>query len=158
MPFSFGVQSAETAVKQAAERLANTRKAVEQNLKVLGHIRNSDNALVDPMQPGIAVQKAFEEMVEAERLNGDPVLATGLIRARQRLDEARKSPATADFGRLRAIVRDEALGPSIRLVVRTATVLQEETLAWIAVQEMIATHLKSLAEITGESLRASQQD
>lgn len=158
MPFSSGVQSAEMAVRQAAERLGNTRKAIEQGLKVLSHIRNSDNALVDPMQPGIAVQKAFEEMAEAERLNGDPVLASGLIRARQRLDEARKSPATADFGRLRAIIRDEALGPASRMVVRSATILQEETLAWIAVQEMIATHLKSLAEITGESLRAAQQE
>jgi len=158
MQFTLGVQSAEMAVKQAAERLGNMRKAIERDLKVLGHIRNSDNALVDPMQPGIAVQKAFEEMSEAERLNADPVLASGLIRARQRLDAARKSPATADFGHLRAVIREEALGPSSRLVVRTATLLQEETLAWIAVQEMIATHLKSLAEITGESLRASQQE
>lgn len=153
-----GPGAAESAVRQAAERLGNDRKGIEIMLRVLQHIRNSDRALIDPMQPAIAVQKSFEQLNEAERLMGDPVLRTGLIRARQALEAARNSPGTADFGRLRATVREEALGPVSRAVIRSATGLHEESLAWIAVQEQIATHLKTLAEITGEGLRAAQEE
>ncbi|HEX6087369.1 MAG TPA: hypothetical protein VF266_22750 [Thermoanaerobaculia bacterium] len=153
-----GPSAAESAVRQAAERLGNERKGIEVLLRVLQHIRNADRALVDPMQPAIAVQKSFEELSEAERLMADPVLRTGLIRARQALVAARNSPGTADFGRLRATVRDEALGPVSRAVIRSATALHEETLAWISVQEQIATHMKTLADITGESLRAAQAE
>ena len=152
-----GVGSAELAVKQAAERLVNTRKGIELGLKVLQHIRASDRALIDPMQPSIAVQKAFEEISEAERLNPSPQLAVGIIRARQTVDAARKSPASADFGRLRATIREDALGPVQRQVVRAATQLHDETMAWLAVQELISTHLKSLADITGEGLRAADE-
>jgi hypothetical protein len=157
-PPSQGVMSAEMAVKGAMERLGNERKAIEVMLQVLAHIRSSDRALTDPMQPSIAVEKAFEEMSEAERKNTDFLLRQGLIRSRQELDAARRSPASADFPRLRAIIRDEALGPASRIVVRNATALQAETLAWIGVQELIASHLKSLADITGESLRAAQEE
>ncbi|HYC91009.1 MAG TPA: hypothetical protein VEO54_17450 [Thermoanaerobaculia bacterium] len=153
-----GPGAAENGVRQAAERLGNERKGIEITLRGLQHIRNSDRALIDPMQPAIAVQKAFEELSEAERLILDPALRAGLIRARQALEAARNSPATADFGRLRATVRTEALGPVSRAVIRSATGLHEETLAWIAVQEQIATHLKTLSEITGESLRAAQEE
>lgn len=153
-----GPGAAESAVQQAAERLASSRKGIERLLVVMQHVRNSDRALVDPMQPAIAVQKAFEEITEAERLNSDPYLRQGLIRARQAVEGARNSPGTADFGRLRAAIREEALGPVSRAVVRAASALQEETLAWISVQEQIATHLKTLAEITGESLRAAQDE
>lgn len=152
-----GVAAAEVAVKQAAERLVHTRKAMERDLKVLQHIRASDRALIDPMQPSIAVQKAFEEISEAERLNVIPPLAIGIIKARQTVDAARKSPASADFGRLRATIRDDALGPFQRHVVRAATQLHDETVAWLAVQELISTHLKSLADITGEGLRAADE-
>lgn len=85
-------------------------------------------------------------------------MGQGLSRVRRGLEEARRSPATADFGRLRSLVQEQALGPSSRLVVRNATRLQEEMLAWIQVQELIAMHLKNLAEITCESLRASDEE
>jgi hypothetical protein len=153
-----GVNAAEAAVRQAIERLGNDKKAIDRDLEVLARIRASDRVLIDPMQPTIAVQKAFEEMVEAERLNQDFLLRQGLIRSRQELDAARNSPGTADFARLRALIRDQALGPSSRLVVRTATRLQEETMAWITVQELMTAHLKMLSEITGESLRAAQEE
>ena len=149
--------AAEMAVKQAAERLVDTRKALERELQVLTHIRASDKALIDPMQPIIAVQKAYEEISEAERLNANPYLAPGIIRARQVVDAARKSPATADFGHLRATIRDDALGPVQRNVVRGATQIHEETVAWLSVQELISTHLKSLADITNEGLRAADE-
>ena len=157
-PVPQGALTAEMAVKQATEKLGNDRKAIELQLKVLAHIRASDRALTDPMQPTIAVEKAFEQISEAERLNMDFLLRQGLIKSRQEIDSARKSPMSADFGRLRSILRGEALGPASRLVVRTATALHEETVAWLAVQELIGSHLKSLADITGESLRAAQEE
>jgi hypothetical protein len=109
------------------------------------------------MQPGIAVEKAYEQMAEAERKNANPYLAPAIIRARQVLEDARRSPASADFGRLRALVRDEALGPFQRHVVRGANALHDETVAWLNVQELIATHLKSLADLTSEGLRAADE-
>ena len=158
VPPSPGARSAEAAVKDAVERLGQVKKALDVDLKVLGFIRNADRVLTDPMQPSIAVEKAFEQMSEAERLRGDFLVQQGVIRSRQELEAARRSPASADFPRLRQLIRDQALGPASRVVVRNATDLQEETLAWIAVQEMIATHLKTLAEITGENLRAAQSE
>ena len=155
---SQNVQQAEMAVKNAIERFGNERKALETMLEVHAHIRNADRALVDPMQPSIAIQKAFEEISEAQRKNAEPFLDSGLIRARNEIDAARKSPMSADLGRLRGIIRGQALGPSSRLVVRTSTTLQRETLAWISVQELIATHMKSLAEVTGEGLRTAQEE
>jgi hypothetical protein len=151
-------QQAEMAVKGAMERLANDRKAIELALKVLGHIRAADRALIDPMQPTIAVQKSFEEISEAERLNVNPYLAVGIIRTRQAIDNARKSPATADFGQLRSVLREYALGPVQRDVVRVASALHDETVQWLAVQELIGAHLKSLADITAQSLRAANEE
>jgi hypothetical protein len=140
------------------ERLGAEKKAMDRDLAVLAHIRAGDRALTDPMQPTIAVEKAHEELSEAGRLNVDFLVGQGLIRVRQGLEDARRSPATADFGRLRSLIQEQALGPSSRLVVRNATRLQEETLAWIQLQDLIATHLKTLAQITGESLRASNEE
>ena len=158
IPLSSGPPAAESAVKQAVDRLGQEKKAMDIDLKVLGHIRAADRALTDPMQPTIAVQKAFEQISEAERLHGDFLVQQGIVRARQELESARRSPAAADFGRIRGIIREQALGPASRVVVRNATRLQEETLAWISVQELIATHLKMLAEITGENLRAAEEE
>ena len=157
-PAAAGVQQAEMAVRQAAERLADTRKAVERQLQVLMHVRKSDAALADAMQPSVAVQEAFEQLSRAESLNLDPIVRHGLIRARQEVDAARKSPGSADFGRLRGIIREHALGPASRQAMRTATALQDETMAWMSVQELIAIHLKTLTEITGEALRAAQEE
>lgn len=157
-PPPVGARAAEAAIKQAAERLAETRRAVERQLQVLAHVRRSDAALADAMQPSVAVQEAFEQISKAESLNLDPIVRQGLIRARQEIDAARKSPGTADFGRLRGIIREHALGPASRHAMRSATTLQEETVAWMSVQELIAIHLKTLSEITGEALRAAQEE
>lgn len=150
--------TAEGAVKQAMEQLGEEKKVLERDLQALAHLRTADKALTDPMQPSVAVQKAFEEVSEAARLNSDPFVGNGLIRVRQALEEARRSPGSADFGRLRSVLRREAIGPSSRLVVTKATALQDETVAWIRVQELIAMHLRTLSELTGESLRASQEE
>ena len=160
-PMTPGIQSAqnaEMAIRLAAERLAEMRKAVERQLQVLAHVRSSDAALVDAMQPTVAVQEAYEHLIKAESLNQDPFVRQGLMRARQTSDAARKSPGTADFGQLRSVIREEALGPASRLAMRSATALQDETLAWMTVQELIAIHLKTLSEITGEALRAAQEE
>lgn len=155
MPPALGpAKSAEGMVKEAMERLGEERKEYERDLKVLGHLRNTDKALNDSMQPTVALEKAHDQVSEAERLNPDFLLEQAIIGARQEIENARRSPAAADFERLRALIRD-ALGISSRIVVRNALRMQEETMAWIAVQELIATHLKTLADITGESLRAS---
>ncbi|HVG25220.1 MAG TPA: hypothetical protein VND45_13770 [Thermoanaerobaculia bacterium] len=151
-------QSAERAIKQAAERLAETRKTVERQLQVLAEVRAADAALVDSMQPTVAVQAAFEHLQKAESRNIDRFVQLGLIRARQAVEDARKSPGSADFGHLRNTLRTEALGPASRLAVRTATALQDEIMAWMTVQELVAIHLKTLSEITGESLRAAQEE
>lgn len=149
--------AAESAVKEAMEELGEERKAFERDLKVLNFIRDSDKSLVDAMQPTVALQKAHDAISEAERLNGDFFLEQAIINARQEIDNALRSPGAADFARLRARLRD-ALGISSRLVVRNALRLQEETIGWLKVQELISMHLKTLADISGESLRASDQD
>ena len=149
---------AEADVKEAMERLGHDKKAIERELQALAFIRNADRALADAMQPSIALDKAFEQISEAERLNVDFYVQQGVIRVRQELEDARRSPASADFDRLRGLVRSNALRPASRLVVRSATRLQEETLAWLEVQESIAMHLKMLSEITGECLRAADQE
>jgi hypothetical protein len=158
IPISDGPPSAEAILKESIERLGAEKKAMDRDLQVLARLRAADRALTDPMQPTIAVEKAFQEIAEAERLNVDFYVQQGVVRARQEMEAARRSPAAADFGHLRAIIREHALGPASRVVVRNAIRLQEETLGWIAVQEKIATHLKMLAEITGESLKASDQE
>ncbi|HEX6100530.1 MAG TPA: hypothetical protein VF432_29715 [Thermoanaerobaculia bacterium] len=158
MSITDGPLSADAVLKQSIEHLGIEKKNMDRDLQVLARIRAADRALTDPMQPSVAVEKAFEEISEAERLNADFYVQQGIIRVRQEMAAARRSPASADFGRLAALIREHALGPASRVVVRNAIRLQEETLGWIAVQEKIATHLKMLAEITGESLRASDQE
>jgi len=88
-----------------------------------------------------------------------PEFATmqGVIKAQEELENARRSPASADFGRLRASIRSEAIAPAVKVVARNGLRLQEETLSWLKVQELIATHLRTVAELTGDNLRAAQQ-
>lgn len=152
-PHTHGI---EQAVKRAAERLANERKIFERDINVLRHLRAADDALADDMQPTAAIQKAYEQVDEAHRLEPPFVVQQGVIRIRQELESARRSPLSADFGRLRLLLREHALGPAARVAVANATRLQEETVAWTKIQELIAAHIRSLAEITGESLQASQ--
>jgi hypothetical protein len=149
--------SAEAAVKQAMELLGEERKAFERDVAVLRHIREADDALTDPMQPSNAIQKAYDHIDEAKRLMPEFVVMQGLIKVHRDLTEARRSPVSADFGRLRATLSADAEGPASRVAVRNALRLEEETLMWIRVQEMIALHLRTLSEIAGESLRESQK-
>ncbi|HVT43669.1 MAG TPA: hypothetical protein VMT00_04695 [Thermoanaerobaculia bacterium] len=151
------VITAEQALKQATEQLADRKKRFEGDLEVLRRLHAADKALVDSLQPSIAVQKAFEHVEEAERLAVEFVVKQGIIRARQALEDARRSPASADFERLRSVLRTEALGPASRLVARNALGLEEEVLAWAKLQESISAHLRALSEIAAESLRAALQ-
>src|SRR4029079_17386898 len=156
-PYFPGAESAESMVKQSMERLANERKSYERDAAVLGHLRTADDALVDNMQPSNAIQKAYEEVIEAKRLGPDFTVLQGAIAAERELEGARRSPISADFGHLRTVVRNEALGPATRVVIRNAQRLQEETVAWMKVQELIATHVRTLSDIASQSLQASQK-
>jgi hypothetical protein len=149
--------SAESAVKQAMEAMVEERKAFERDVAVLRHIREADDALTDPMQPSNAIQKAYDHIDEARRLMPEFVVMQGLNKVFHDLTEARRSPVSADFGRLRMTVKTEAEGPASRVAVRNALRLEDETLMWIKVQEMIAMHLRTLSEIASESLRESQR-
>jgi hypothetical protein len=150
--------SAEMAIKQAAEQLATEKKMFERDIEVLRRLRNADAALADAMQPATAIQKAYEEVDAAKSLGAEFLVMQGVSRTLHLLEEARRSPGAADFGRLRSILRDQALGPASRVAVRNALRLQEETLAWMRVQELISVHLRTISEITSESLRAAQQE
>ena len=149
--------SAEIAVKQALEILGEERKLIERDMAVLRHIQSADEALVDPMQPANAIQKAYEHIDAAKSLGPEFTVMQGVLRAQQAITEARRSPSSADFGRLRSVVQQEAKGPASRLVIRNAMRMEEEALAWLKVQELIAQHLRVMSEITGESLRIFQQ-
>jgi len=152
-----GAQGAEAAVKQAMEQLASIRKTFERDVDVLNHLRAADDALVDSMQPSIAIQKAYEEVEEAKRLMPEFTTMQGVIKAERELEGARRSPVSADFGHLRTILRDEALGPASRVVIRNAQRLQEETVAWMKVQELISAHVRALSEIAATGLQATQK-
>lgn len=154
---SGSAQSAEIAVKQAMEQLASFRKMYDRDVEVLNNLRGADDALADAMQPSNAIQKAYESVEHAKALGPDFLVMQGVIKIERELESARRSPMSADFGRLRSVLRDEALGPAIRLVARNALRLQEETLAWMRVQELIAAHVRTMTEIAGESLRAAQK-
>jgi hypothetical protein len=149
--------TAESAIKQAMEQLAATRAKCDRDLEVLRHVRAADDALIDPMQPHNSIEKALEEISAAKLLNPELLVQQGLIAGERALEGARLSPGTADFGRLRGIIRTEAAGPAVRVVARNGAALQEEALAWLRVQELISSHLRTVVEISAESLRAAQQ-
>ncbi|HUP58810.1 MAG TPA: hypothetical protein VNA69_00170 [Thermoanaerobaculia bacterium] len=149
---------AEAAIRQASQQLASQKKSIERNLEVLTHLRAADAALADPMQPAAAIQKAFEHVEKAKALATEHVVVAGAIRLHRELESARRSPGTADFGRLRALLRDEALDPASRVAVQAALRLEEEILAWIKIQELVSAHLRALSEIAGDSLRATQSE
>ncbi len=157
MSVSVMAGQAEGAVKQAMQQVAAMKARYDRDLDVLRHLRAADEALTDPTQPNNAVQKALEEIGAAKTLNPEFLVMQGVINAERAVEAARLSPATADFGRLRGTIRTEAIGPVTRVVARNGAILQEETLAWLRVQEMIASHLRTIAEISAESLRAAQQ-
>ena len=154
---SFASDSAEGAVKQAMEQLGAFKKICDRDLEVLAHLRAADKALVDPMQPSNAIQKAFDEVEAAKVLGPDFLVAQGVAHVERDLESARRSPMTADFGRLRSILRDEAVAPASRVAIRDAQRLQDESLAWLRIQQLIAEHLRILSEISNAALRASEQ-
>lgn len=137
------------------DQLGELKKAFDRDIEVLRHVRAADAALTDPTQPHNAVEKAYEEISKAESLNTEPLVEQGLIRTRQTIDEARRSPMTADFGRLRSILKEQAEGPSSRLVVRNAGRLQDEVLAWLRVQELVTLHVRTLSEMAADGLQVS---
>jgi hypothetical protein len=153
-PIGPHAMTAEMAIKQAMEGFGDRKKALDRDLEVLTHLRIADDALTDPMQPFNAIQKAYEEVDAAKSLTADFNVKQGTIKMERELESARLSPASADFGRLRAMLSKEALGPSVGVATRNALRLQEETLAWLRVQELISAHVRALSEITGDSLRA----
>ena len=148
---------AEGAVKQAMQQLSDVKKICERDIGVLTHLRAADDALADPMQPTNALQKAFEEVGAAKTLVPDFLVMQGVIKSERALEDARRSPMTADFGRLRATLRDEAVGPASRVAVRDALRLEDEALSWLRVQQLIADHLRSISEISNQSLRAAER-
>lgn len=153
-----GAMSVDAAVKRATEMMSIVKKTMEKDLAVLLHLRNADAALRDPMQPVNAITKALEEVEAAKSLDPEFLVMQGVLRTLDELESARRSPGSADFPRLRSILRDDALEPASRLAARNALVLQEEMLTWLKVQELITAHLAALSEIAGNSLRATQNE
>jgi len=152
-----GASAAEAAVKQSMEQLVQLKKAFERDLEIMSHLRTADQALVDNMQPTVSVQKAYEEVEAAKGLQPEVFVLNGIIKVERELEGARRSPTSADFGRLRAVLRDEALGPQSRVLARNAARLQEETVAWLRVQELIGAHVRVMSEIVGDALRAAER-
>ena len=148
---------AEGAVKMAMQQLVDSKKISERDIAVLTHLRAADDALADPMQPTNALQKAYEEVGAAKSLSPEFFVMQGVIKSERVLEDARRSPMTADFGHARSVLRDDAIGPASRVVVRNALRLEDETLAWLRVQQLIADHLRSLSEISNQSLRAAER-
>jgi len=156
-PIGPAAMNAEMSIKQAMEALGNQRKIVDRDLEVLRHLKSADTALTDPMQPENAVQKAYEEVDKAKTLQPAPLVYEGVIKIERELEAARLSPMSADFGRLRARLLEFALGPASRVVARNALRLEEETLAWLRVQELISQHVRMLSEIASDSMRTAQE-
>lgn len=157
-PSGPAVINAEMAIKQAMEMSGMQKKAVERDLEVFAHLRAADIALTDPMQPFNAIQKAYEEVDKAKSLMPEFFVMQGVIKEQRELENARLSPASADFGRLRANLSENALGPASRVVTRNARRIEEETLAWLKVQELISAHVRLMTELAGDSLRAVSDD
>ena len=151
------VMTAERSIKEAAEVLVSARKGYERNIEVLRHVRLADDALADAMQPTIAMQKAYDEIQEAKRLSPEFYVMQGVITVERALESARLSPASADFGKLRSMMKLDAVSPASRVVVRDASALGEEIGAWLKIQELVAAHVRSLSDITSQSLRAAEQ-
>jgi hypothetical protein len=152
---SMQASAAEGAVKQAMEMLVPLKKNFDRDLEVLQHLNTAEEALGNDMQPHNAMQKASDEVDEARRLAVDYFTVEGLIKMQALLEQANRSPAVAEFARLRALLHTEATGPAQRAVARNGSALQEEILAWIKVQELISSHLRAMTEISAESVRAT---
>jgi hypothetical protein len=156
-PATFLADNAESALKQAMDQFGALKQACERDVSVLAHVRAADAALTDPMQPSNAVQKAWEELETAKQQQPDFVVYQGIVKAEREVENAKLSPMTADFPHLRVVLRDNALGPAARVVVRDASSLQAESMAWLHVQQLIGDHVRALSEVTAAALKASDQ-
>jgi hypothetical protein len=154
---SMTADMAEVAVKQAMEQLVALKKTCERDIGVLTHLRAADDGLADPMQPAIVLQKAYDEVDAAKTMGPEFFVMQGVVKSERVLEDALRSPMTADFGHLRSVLRDDALGPASRVAVRDALRLEDEALGWLKVQQLIADHLRSIAEISSQSLRAAER-
>ena len=149
--------SAENSIKQASEQLANIKRLCERDIAVLQHLRAADNALTDPSQPNNAMQKAWDEVEAAKGLQPDMLVYQGIGNVEKTLASAKLSPPTADFGRIRSQLRTDALGPASRAAIRDASSVQDEILAWLRVQQLIGDYVRTMSEISGQALKASEQ-
>jgi len=150
-------ENVEAYIKQASEQLAVLKKAFDRDVEVLVHVRTADNVLVDTMQPTVAVEKSYEEVKAARLLQPPFDVEQGLIAAQRELESARLSPTTTDFGKLRSVIRREALGPAARAVSRNALRLTDEMNEWIKIQQMISDQLRAMSDISSASMRALEQ-
>jgi hypothetical protein len=152
------VANVEAIVKQAQEEFGASKSVYQRDIGVLEHVRAADTALIDPMQPSNAIQKAYEELDTAKSLgSSDYYVQNGIIRAQHEVENARLSPATADFGHIRSVLAEHAVGPASRLVAREGAALQEQVLAWLRIEQLITDHLHDLSELSNQALRAAQQ-
>lgn len=147
----------EGVVREAMRELGEEKKSIlEPAIEVLRKIEVADAALVDPMQPSASLDTAWKEIHEARELIGpNSRLRIGFSRVIAELESARRSPMTADLGRIRSLIQGELKRPASREVVENVERLQDEILAWIKVQDLITAHLKTLSEAAGASLKAS---
>jgi hypothetical protein len=146
----------ETAVRGATERLGQQLKFYAQDTQVLRLLREADDVLSDTMQPSASIQAALDRVQKAEGLASDVFLKNGLVEARNQLEAARRSPGSADFGRLRTMLLEDCIRPALRICLRNATRLQNETQAWLEVQDLIGAQLQLLSEAAYQSLSATQ--
>jgi hypothetical protein len=138
-----------STINRMAEQLGEERKRYERSVAILRHLRTADKALIDAMQPTVAVQKALDEVMKAEGLSPN---SNSLVAMRQELERARLSPTTADFDRLRRLLRENTIDPFARGVLGTAASLQRELTAWLALQNDIANHMDALNQTIGAGL------
>jgi hypothetical protein len=159
---TFDVSQIETIVKDASRRLTEQKKIVDADLEVLALLRAADVALTDPMQPNVALQKAIDHVDKAQAIL--PVhqenlwVRQGLISVKRVLDDARRSPGAADFGRLRFQLHRDCVAPATRVALKHSSSLQQELASWIVAQEWITGHLQLLQQVSSEAILAAQED
>lgn len=150
--------AAERAARQAYDQVKIDQRVFENDVAVLRRLREADRALADSTQPVNALQTAYEAVDAAYRLGPESSVMSGVIRILRELDQARRSPAMSDFERLRSLLAEEALTPASRVVVRNSLRLEEETIAWLKVQEAIGAQLRLLSDVKHASLVAAQSE
>lgn len=159
---TYDVSQIETIVKDASRRLAEQKKIVDADLEVLALLRAADVALTDPMQPNVALQKAIDHVDKAQTIipfhQENHWVRQGLISMDRALDDAKRSPGAADFGRLRFLLHRDCVAPAARVAIKHSSSLQQELASWIVAQEWITAHLQLLQQVSAEAILAAQED